>query len=309
MEYRTREAIIASMNSTVLALVFVSALLHASWNFAMRKARGDIVVLWLSLLLAGLAGLPAAVAFGWWHPPQLAGLGFLLASCVLSAMFFSLLGKAYEAGEISLVYPVCRGTGVAVTALIALALAIDPFRPLSCAGILAVVAGILLIGLGHVNSDPSSRSKAHSIGLAILVGICIAGYSITDKLGVSTGPHGRWPGGHMHPVMYVCGQYLGTSIFMIPYVLTRKAGAVAETWRRRKRYVLFIGPASLVTYLLILLAYHLGGPVSFIVAFRESAVVVGCVLGFVVLKESVTKRKLVGIAAVLAGLVLMKLAN
>jgi len=275
----------------------------------MRRVRGDIVVLWLSLLLAGVAGLPVAVAFGLWHPPRPEGLGFLLASCVLMATYFSLLGKAYEGGEISLVHPVCRGTGVALTALIALALAIDPVRPLSYAGILAVVAGILLIGLGHVADTPGGHGKAHSIGLAILVGICIMGYSIVDKLGVSTQPQGRWPGGDMHPVVYVCGQYAGTSIFMIPYVMTRRAGAVAEAWRRRRGYVLFIGPASLVTYLLILLAYHIGGPVSSIVAFRESAVVLGCLLGFVVLKESVTARKLAGIAAVLAGLVLIELGS
>lgn len=300
---------ISSMNGTVIALILASAILHASWNFAMRRSRGDIVVLWLSLLLAGLAGLPVAVALGLWHPPQAAGLGLLLASCVLNAMFFSLLGKAYEGGEISLVYPVCRGTGVALTAVVALALAIDPVRPLSCAGILAVVAGILLIGLGHVANAPGGHSKAHSIGLAILVGVCITGYSIIDKLGVSTQPQGRWPGGHMHPIIYVCGQYLGTAVFMIPYVLTRRAGAVAEAWRLRRRYVFFIGPASLLTYLLILLAYHIGGPVSSIVAFRELAVVLGCVLGFAVLKESVTMRKLAGIAAVLAGLVLMKLGS
>jgi len=275
----------------------------------MRKARGDLVVLWLSVLLAGAVGLPVAITLGLWYPPRPAGLGFLLASCAFTAMYFSLLGKAYEGGEISLVYPVCRGTGVAMTALLAFALMIEPVRPLSCAGILAVVAGILLIGLGHVNNGLGGHSKAHSIGLAILVGICIMSYSVIDKLGVSTQPQGRWPGGHMHPVMYVCGQYAGTSIFMIPYVLTRRTGSLAQAWRLRRGYVFFIGPASLLTYLLILLAYRVGGQVSFIVAFRELAVVIGCVLGFVVLKESVTARKLVGIAAMLAGLVLMKLAN
>ena len=309
MECRVRWVIITSMNGTVIALILTSAILHASWNFAMRKARGDIVVLWLSLLLAGAVGLPVAVALGLWYPPRAAGLGFLLVSCALMATYFSLLGKAYEGGEISLVYPVCRGTGVALTAVLALAMAIDPVRPLSCAGILAVVAGILLIGLGHVPNTPGGHSKAHSIGLAILVGICIMSYSIIDKLGVSTQPQGRWPGGYMNPVVYVCGQYVGTSIFMIPYVLTRRAGAVAQAWRRGRGYVFFIGPASLLTYGLVLLAYHIGGPVSSIVAFRESAVVLGCLLGFVALKESVTTRKLAGIAAVLAGLVLIELGS
>ena len=309
VECRVRGVMILAMNGTVIALVLASAVLHASWNFAMRRARGDLMVLWLSLMLAGVVGMPAAIAYGLWYPPQAAGLWYLLASCVLSAFFFSLLGKAYEGGEISLVYPVCRGTGVALTALIALVLAIDPLRPLALAGILAVVTGILLIGLGHVNNGPGGHGKAHSIGLAILVGVFIAAFSVADKLGVSARQEGFWPGGHMHPVIYVCGQYFGTAVFMIPYVLTRPGRQIAEAWNRRRIYVLFIGPASLVTYLLILMAYNLGGPVSSIVAFRELAVVLGCVLGFAVLKESMPARKLAGIASVLAGLVLIKLGN
>gem|GEM_PF-170266 len=306
-----RGVMISAMNGTVILLVLASTVLHASWNFAMRRTRGDLMVLWLSLMLSGVVGMPVAIAYALWYPPQAAGLWYLLASCVLNAIFFSLLGKAYEGGEISLVYPVCRGTGVALTGVIALAMAIDSLSPLALAGILAVVAGILLIGLGHVNNGLGGHSKAHSIGLAVMVGVCIAAFSVADKLGVSTRREGFWPGGHMHPVLYACGQYFGTAVFMIPYVLARPRPVrqIAEAWNRRRVYVLFIGPASLVTYLLILLAYHLGGPVSSIVAFRELAVVLGCVLGFAVLKESMPARKLAGIAAVLAGLILIKLGN
>jgi len=299
---------IFTMDNTVVLLVVVSAVLHASWNFAMRRARGELTVVWLSLLLAGLAGLPAAVAFWLRQPPQLAGVWYLLGSCVLNAAFFSLLARAYEGGEISLVYPVCRGTGVALTAVLATAMAVETLRPAAAGGIAAVVAGILLIGLGHVKADLGGHSRAHSILLALLVGGCIAGYSITDKMGVSEAAQGALPAGGMHAVTFVCGQYLGTAIFMIPYILTRRGAGIAQTWRTRRRYVLFIGPASLATYLMIVWAYSLGGPVSSIVAFRELAVVLGCVLGFAVLKEKVTARKLAGIAAVLAGLVLIKLA-
>ena len=150
MECCVRGVMILAMNGTVIAFVLASAVLHASWNFAVRRARGDLMVLWLSLMLAGVVGIPAAIAYALWYPPQAAGWWYMLASCVLNALFFSLLGKAYEDGEISLVYPVCRGTGVALTGAIALAMAIDPLRPLALAGILAVVAGILLIGLGPI---------------------------------------------------------------------------------------------------------------------------------------------------------------
>lgn len=276
-------------------------------EFRHVQLRGEFGVIWLSLSLAGLASLPAGVAFWIMHPPHVAGVVYLLVSCVFMAAYFSLLARAYEGGEISLVYPICRGTGVALTAMMALLLSIETLRPTSLAGVAAVIAGIFLIGLGHVSGDLGGHSKAHSVGLALLVGICIMSYSITDKLGVSAQAAGNWPGGGMHPVTYICGQHVVVSLLLIPYVMTRKARIVRDAWRRRRGYVLFIGPASLVTYLLIVMAYSIGGPVSSIVAFREFAVVLGCVLGFAVLKEKLTARKLAGIAIVLAGLVLIKL--
>jgi drug/metabolite transporter (DMT)-like permease len=282
------------MSGVVVALVLSSAVLHALWNFATRAVKGDLAVLWLSLGFSGVVSLPVAMAFLWFCPPPLEAWLYLLVSGVLNAAFFSLLGKAYEKGEISLVYPVARGSGVAGTALLALGFGIETITPLAGTGIATICAGILLIGLGRQAAGQASR--LHAIALAVLSGAMIAGYSIIDKIAM----------GLMHPVIYVWGQYLLTAAFMSGYAWPRTKGTLRSTWARRRRYVLFIGPASLLTYLLILYAYRLG-PVSSIVAFREVAVVLGCMLGFWLLKERLTVRKALGIAAIVAGLLLIKL--
>jgi drug/metabolite transporter (DMT)-like permease len=284
------------MDTAVAGVILVSAALHASWNFATRAVRGNLAVLWLSLGLSGLASMPVAVVWTLQHPPRAESWLILLASCILNAAFFSLLGKAYEKGEISLVYPVARGSGVAGAALLAMGLGLETIHPLAGAGIAAVCAGILLIGLGH--NGESQGPKLCAILLAVLTGATIAGFSILDSVGVRG----------MHPIIYVSGQYLGTALFMVPYAWPRTKGKVLATWKQHPRHVAFIGPASLVTYLLILYVYLLG-PASSIIAFREVAVVLGCLLGFFVLKERPTVRKVLGIAAIVAGLVLIKMGK
>jgi drug/metabolite transporter (DMT)-like permease len=284
------------MDTAVVGVILISAALHASWNFATRAVRGNLAVLWLSLCLAGLASAPAAIVWAALHPPTAESWWILLASSILNAAFFSLLGKAYEKGEISLVYPVARGSGVAGAALLAMGLGMETIHPLAGAGIAAVCAGILLIGLGH--NGEAHGSKLHAVLLAILTGMSVACYSLLDKKGVEG----------MHPIVYVSGQYLGTALFMIPYAWPRTRGKVLATWTEHPRHVAFIGSASLVTYLLILYVYPLA-PASSIIAFREVAIVLGCLLGFFVLKERLTVRKGLGIAAIIVGLVLIKVGK
>jgi drug/metabolite transporter (DMT)-like permease len=295
---------IGAMDTAVAGVILVSAVLHASWNFATRAVKGNLAVLWLSLALSGVASMPVAIVWIVLHPPQAESWLILLISSILNAVFFSLLGKAYEKGEISLVYPVARGTGVAGAAMIAMGLGLETIHPLAGAGIAAVCVGILLIGLGH-NGD-SQGSKLHAVVLAVLTGASVACYSILDKIGVGGMKEIGLRG--MHPIIYVSGQYLGTALFMIPYAWPRTKGKVLATWKAHPRHVAFIGSASLVTYLLILYVYPLG-PASSIIAFREVAVVLGCLLGFLVLKERLTVRKVLGIAAIVAGLVLIKVGR
>ena len=86
-------------------LVLPAAILHATWNFATRKSAGNLAVLWLSLLLAGLAFLPVSIVAGWQGGLTWTGAGYLLLTAITHAVYFPLLAAAYRGGNISLVYP------------------------------------------------------------------------------------------------------------------------------------------------------------------------------------------------------------
>jgi uncharacterized membrane protein len=108
-------------------------------------------------------------------------------------------------------------------------------------------------------------------------------------------------------VIYISGMFSLAALLLTPYVLHAHRVACLYAYRHLKTAIGLIGVGSLCTYLLILFTLRMG-PVSYIVAVREFAVVIGSILGFVVLKERLTVRKGIGIVAITLGLVLVKVA-
>ena len=280
------------MTGEVWALVLTAAVGHAVWNFAARKVAGDMVVLWLAFGVGMLALIPVC-AYLWWQgqSPNLtwaSGL-CLLATGVLHAFYFALLGSAYEHGEISLVYPIARGSGIGLTAFIAWIGLGEEISPLGAGGIGLVFAGILCLGA------PAFKRQSHGLKLALGVGLTIVCYSLVDKIGV----------GLMHPIYYITGMWIIGTLLRAPFVLREENVSLPATLRSSWPFILLIGLASMGTYLLILYAYTLG-PISYIIAARESSIIIGAALGFIFLKERLTPCKTVGIITIAGGLALIK---
>jgi len=280
------------MTAEVWSLVLTAALGHALWNFAARKVAGNMVVLWLAFGTGMVVMLPVSALF-WWHGTPL-DLGWqsllcLAATGVFHAFYFALLGSAYERGEISLVYPVARGSGIGFTTFIAWLLLGEDMAPTGAMGIVLVFLGILALGW------PALSQGANGLRLALGVGMTIVCYSLIDKIGV----------GYMHPIYYITGMWIIATLLRAPFVLRQTELPMQEVMRVYWPYILLIGLGSQATYLLILYAYTMG-PVSYIIAARESAVVIGAVLGFLFLNERLTAFKTIGIIAIFGGLVLIK---
>jgi uncharacterized membrane protein len=218
---------------------------------------------------------------------------YVVATGVVHALYFLLLSRAYEEGEISLVYPIARGTGVAGTALAANLVIHESLSGLGVAGVVTVAVGIFLLGF----RDLLSRATARSALYALFVGGTIVVYSIVDKQGV----------GMIHPVPYIYAMFLIPAVLLAPYILGRQSEAVLDAWRCRKGYIALIGPGSMATYLIVLLAFQLG-KVSYIVAVREFSVVIGSALGVTLLGERLSTWKVLGVLSILLGLVLVKMA-
>jgi len=283
------------MSLKLFSLVLLAAGLHASWNYAARKAQGNLRVVWLGLCAACVLSAPVVLGLqitggrsGTWSG---AAVLFVLATGLLHAAYFLLLASAYRTGELSVVYPVSRGTGVGLTALAAPLLFQEPMSALGAAGIAAIITGIFLLGRPAGGSRP-----AGGILRAVGVGVIIAAYSLTDKGGVM----------RVAPVPYIWLMSFVCVLTMAPVVVRASHGGWRESIDRYRREILIIGFGSMGTYLIILHAFSLG-PVGYVVAVREFSVVVGALLGFVLLREPVTGRKIAAMVLVVTGALLIKL--
>lgn len=282
------------MDNRIWLLVLASAFGHALWNVAARKNSGDMGLLWLAKLAACAWLLPLAVfAAAAQQPFSLPPTALLcvLASGLIHAGYFYFLSRAYAQGEISVVYPIARGSGIGLTAFLGWVLLGEKITPLGAVGIALVFLGILALGSPALKKGGSGQG----IGLALLTGATIVSYSLVDKIGV----------GHLDPLVYMAGHWLTSTLLLAPFVLRSFRGQLAARIADQRGTILMVALFAPGTYLLILHAYTLG-PVSYIVAARESSVAIGALLGFVFLREPFTRIKLLAITLILSGLFLLK---
>ncbi|WP_372368231.1 EamA family transporter [Candidatus Uabimicrobium sp. HlEnr_7] len=279
------------MHNNIYFLVFLSAFMHALWNIAARKVKGDMGVLWISIVLATMISLPSYYFISIDTPTYLKALPYILATGFIHAFYFIFLAKAYEEGHISFVYPIARGTGVAGTAIIALFFLNEEISMFGFLAIGCVLAGIVIMALGNYTSDKRSAL------LAFGVGITIALYSIIDKLGVE----------QIHPIIYISQMFLFSIFFTAPYIAFKYKDLCRNALIDKKKYIFIVGCGTISTYALILFAFRLGN-VSYIVALRECSVVLGALFGIFFFKERVNALKIVAIAMIVLGGVLLKVS-
>ncbi len=271
-------------------LTIIAALLHALWNFAAKKASGNLGIIWIGLLIATMLLIPFLFILS---PDEILAreaIPFVVATGVIHALYFFSLAKAYEYGDISVVYPIARGSAIAGTAVAACLLLQEKISLLGATGILLIGIGVLLLGFKNIRQR---RGIFFSIATAAL----IVSYSINDKLGV----------GILHPVAYIFWLTSLTTIFLFPYIIIKRKADFTGTSDKIIKYALIIGPGSIATYLIILFVFQMT-QVSYVVAVRESAVAIGALLGMVFLKEEISPQKMFSIAVIVIGMFLIRIA-
>jgi drug/metabolite transporter (DMT)-like permease len=281
------------MTGLTFAIVLVAATFHALWNFAAKKVSGNLSVLWLGLCAASVLSWPFALGVFRAEALTSVGLACILATGTIHAVYFGLIAQAYQRGDISLVYPVARGTGVAGTAVLAWLWLRESLTLPGVMGIVIICLGTALLGSGQ----RSHREGFTAYLYALSVGLTIALYSVVDKRGV----------GLVHPIIYISTMSTLAALILLPYMTCRRWPECRHALKQLKVFIGLIGVGSIGTYLMILFAYRLG-PASYIVAVREFSVVIGALLGFIFLRERITLKKVVGMAAIVAGIVLVKTA-
>ncbi len=287
------------MPLNLFLLVISAAVFHAVWNFVARRASGNLAIFWWGMWVSCLMLTPWIIGIGIYQGLDAflsmlgAGYGYIIATGIIHAFYFLLLGRAYEQGEISVVYPVARGSGIGITAFLGWQILDESITLMGLMGIVFISLGILSMGMAVIrNSGQMKQGFISALG----VGATIVGYSLVDKLGV----------GIVHPVVYIGFMFVLTALIVTPVVALRFRKQLLGTAKTAWRSILLIGIGSAGTYLMILFALTTG-PVSYIVALREFAVVIGALLGIVFMKEQLTPGKIGAILAITIGLICIKL--
>lgn len=271
------------MDLFVIGLVAVSGVLHVAWNVRLKTAGDPLRAATVGMVVSSLGIVPVGFA-AWWVTGQPAlpweGIVFGVVSGVVEAVYFILLAAAYRRGDLSVVYPLARGTAPLLAVAIGVGLLGERLGVLGSLGVVALLAGFLLL------QRPWQVLRGHgldpAVAFALATGVSIATYTAIDRLGTRL----------IDPLPYAAILWVTTSIALVLWVrLVAGGGAFAGgrdgVWRATVGGFLTLG-----AYVLILWALSVA-PLSGVAPLRESATVFAAAWGSVRLGEAVSRSETV----------------
>jgi len=281
-----------------LVLILVAAFIHATWNYLLKRSGGGTAFVWLFATLSALLYAPLAAAVLWWARPALgwAAVALMLGSALLHTAYYMLLDRGYRSGgDLSLVYPLARGSGPLITVFIAVVLLGERPSGMALSGAL-LVAGAVVLLTGRLSRlrDPGSLA---AVAYALLTGCMIASYTVVDKIAVAAFA--------VPPILQDWAANCGRVILMTPLAL-RAPDEVALTWRRARKEIIAVAVLCPLSYILVLTAMVFT-PVSYVAPAREVSILIAAVMGTQLLGEGEIKRRLVAATAMVAGIVCLAL--
>ena len=268
----------------------------------LKRADDPEVFAWCLLAVSSVILAPVGVLLFSFNPVGFPGMWFVLATIILHTFYFILLGRGYAQGDLSLVYPVARGIGPMLTPILAVLFINETIEPLAIVGIGSIIFGIYTVSwwgnFHQVLRNPLFVLGSGGMRYAVLTGFTITAYSIVDKEGV----------GYIQPFLYMYFLTIGSAVFLIPYILSRKgADAVKTEWRANSISITMSGLLVFAAYGLVLTAFSLSR-VSYVAPAREVGIVVGVLMGMYVLKEPFGVGRLLGSGFVVCGVAMIAMS-
>jgi drug/metabolite transporter (DMT)-like permease len=286
------------MPALALAAVLLAALTHATWNLAAKRAADSRHFVWMYSALSVLLYLPVVAFIVWSTRPQFTAIHWVALSgtAILHIGYSLMLQAGYRASDLSLVYPLARGSGPLLSFFLAVLLLGEDLTWVSMLGVVLVVAGIVLVsGLFNAHHRAPRAGVLYGLG----TGLFIASYTVNDGWAVKV---------------------LLISPFIVDYsanlvrmaVLTPSAwldrARVVEEWRKYAQPVAIVSVLGPLGYILVLYAMQLA-PVSHVAPARELSTLIGAYFGARLLQEKAAPARLAGAACIVAGVISLALAN
>jgi len=302
-----------------LAFIAIAAVLHAAWNILLKTAGDPLRTATAGMVAACVVIVPGALV-AWLLtdrpaiPPEAWLVG--LASGAAETAYFVFLAQAYRVGDLSVVYPIARGTAPLIAVAIGVLILDERLAPVSWLGVVLLLAGLLVVQrpwrmLGRGGTAPAGT------GFALLTGAMIATYSAFDRVGVQMVP----------PWLYAAIIWPAMAIGLVGVDRVR-------AWRRRTEAARALAsggvavevvdppidrPRAIVGGLLTFAAYGFvlaalaRAPLAIVAPLRESAVVLTSLWGVLRLGEAADRREVTfrigGSVLVLAGAVVLAIGR
>ena len=296
------------MSLTAIALIAVAAVAHASWNLLSKQASeaGTIAFVWLMATVGTAIYAPVlGIYLAFWRPalePKI--LVFVAGTALLHVGYFVSLQRGYRSGDLSLVYPLARGSGLLLSSFTAVLLYREHPGAAGTVGILLVAAGVIILslpGTADTGRGPAARPRGEApiiaIGFGLLTGLFIASYTLWDAYAVSRGG--------VPPLVEDSAAFAGEALLLAP-LAAASPQRVSLMWRGYRKQVLGAAVLSPLAYLLVLIALVFS-PVSSIAPAREISVLFGVLLGRRLLGEGHTARRVAAAAAIAVGVIVIAL--
>jgi drug/metabolite transporter (DMT)-like permease len=292
------------MSGAALALVLAAALLHALWNVVAKKTGGDARFAFMAAFFLVVVWAPLGARVGWQALPRWGAIEWaaLLASAVLHVVYFTTLLRGYRLADLTVVYPMARGTGPVLASLGALAWLGERLSAVAAVGLALVAVGVFFIAGGPTlwskAHDPAHRARVRA-GLLWggLTGALIAAYTLVDGYAVKVLL--------LSPILV---DYVGNLLrvpFLLPAAL-RDRGSFVELWRAQWRAALVVAVLGPLAYVLVLYAMQLA-PVSHVAPAREVSMLFAALIGGRLLGEVDRAARLLGAACIAAGVAALAL--
>jgi drug/metabolite transporter (DMT)-like permease len=280
------------MTLFALCLVLLAALTHACWNISAKHAAESRHFVWLfsagSVIIYG----PIVVGVVLVEQPQFGPQHWLAlaATSVLHLLYSITLQRGYRHSDLSVVYPIARGTGPLLSFIGAVILLGEAATAQSVLGLVFIVSGILLVAglVGH-----HERAPGVGVFYGLLTGVFIAAYTLNDGWAVKVLM--------ISPFVIDLTGNLFRTLVLAPRAWRDRAQVAVEARVYRKPVIIVsvLGPLG---YILVLFAMRLA-PVSHVAPARELSTLVGAWFGSRLLRESSGPWRIAGAALIVAGVI------
>ena len=292
------------MPLSALFLVLTGALIHALWNIAAKKAGGDSRFTFFAAFIMFVFWSPLCIWLGWNVVPTWGWLEWtvIAISGLVHWVYFICLLTGYRKSDLTVVYPVARGSGPLLSSGVAVVVFGEEFSAFGAFGIAGVVIGVFLVAGGpalfRAAHDPSKRERIKTgVYWGALTGALIACYTILDAWAVKVLM--------LSPILfdYWC------NVLRMPYSVMpvlRNLPEAKRLWSLQWKYAAIVGVLSPVGYVLVLYAAKIA-PVSHVAPAREVSMLFAALIGGQLLGESDRGLRILGACCIAAGVMALAL--